>query len=77
MNTGPVRVLLAVNMTVFLLVCVVYLLHHLDAGIIPGDVGAWLEDNQWLLWVAVLMSVSGALATPLISRALQQSGEDE
>jgi len=77
MDTRPLRVLLVVNMAVFLLVCVVYLLHYLGAGIIPGDLGAWLEGNQWLMWIAVTLTIGSALATPLLSRAIQQSGEDE
>ena len=61
------RILLTANLAVFLLVCVAFLLHYLGFGLFPDDVAAWFENNEWLMWTAMAIAVSSALALPLIS----------
>jgi hypothetical protein len=67
MDTRPLRILLTVNMVVFLLVCAVFFVHHLGLGLYPDDTESWLENNQWLMWTAAALTVSSALAIPLLS----------
>ncbi|MFG2023238.1 hypothetical protein [Streptomyces sp. NPDC048825] len=72
MDTRPLRILLAANTPVFLLVCAVYLLHHLDVGLYRDDMASWLENNQWLMWTAAALTVPSALAIPLLSVKTQR-----
>ncbi|QWF78926.1 hypothetical protein [Amycolatopsis sp. CA-230715] len=65
MDTRPLRVMLIVTMTVFLLVCVAFLLQHL--GVYADGVDAWFEDNQWLMWTSVGLMLASASAIPLLS----------
>ncbi|GAA1989208.1 hypothetical protein [Amycolatopsis minnesotensis] len=73
MDTRPLRVLLAVNMAVFLLVCVAFLLQHL--GVYPDDVESWFEHNQWLMWTAAALTLASAGTIPLLSLG-QRPGDD-
>lgn len=66
MDTGTPRILLTANMVVFLAVCVAFLPHYLDVGLYPDGMEVWLGDNQWLMWTAAVLSVSSALAVPLL-----------
>ncbi|GAA2405350.1 hypothetical protein GCM10010191_11470 [Actinomadura vinacea] len=72
MDTRPLRILLMANMAVFLLVCVAFLLHYLDLGLFPDGMQSWLDDNQWLMWTGVALTVGSALAIPLLSLKAQR-----
>ncbi|WP_020667674.1 hypothetical protein [Amycolatopsis nigrescens] len=61
MHTRTLRVVLTVNLAVFLLVCVAFLLHHLGVGLYPDGMDSWLESNQWLMWTAAALTVASAL----------------
>ncbi|WP_165777660.1 hypothetical protein [Amycolatopsis antarctica] len=61
MDPRAVRIVLVATMVAFLLVCVVCLVHFLDLGILPGEVGSWIEDNQWLAWTAAAIAGMSAL----------------
>ncbi|WP_052847970.1 hypothetical protein [Streptomyces avicenniae] len=76
MDTRPLRAVLAANVAVFLLVCVVFLVHQLGVGLYPDAMESWLEDNQWLMWTAAVVTLSNAPLIPLLSQ-LPQRPEDE
>ncbi|MFV2173092.1 hypothetical protein ACFHW2_24585 [Actinomadura sp. LOL_016] len=67
MDIRPLRTLPAANMTVFLLVCVAFLVHRLGAGLFPDGMGSWFEDNRWVMWAAMVLTGTSALAIPLLS----------
>ncbi|MGI5429176.1 hypothetical protein [Streptomyces sp. CA-179760] len=67
MDTRPLRILLTANAAVFLLVCAVFLGHHLGVGLYPDDMESWLENHQWLMWAAAVLAVASASAIPLLS----------
>jgi hypothetical protein len=67
MDTRPLRILLTANAAVFLMVCAVFFVHHLGVGLYPDDMESWLEDNQWLMWIAAALTVPSAAAIPLLS----------
>ncbi|WP_328409950.1 hypothetical protein OG542_09665 [Streptomyces violaceus] len=67
MDTRPLRILLTANTAAFILVCVVFLVHHLGVGLYPDDMESWLENNQWLMWTAAVLTVASASAIPLLS----------
>ncbi|MCT9138467.1 hypothetical protein [Streptomyces violarus] len=73
MDTRPLRILLTANTAVFMLVCVVFLVHHLGVGLYPDDMESWLENNQWLMWTAAALTVASASAIPLLSARTQRA----
>jgi hypothetical protein len=71
MDTKPLRVLLTANLAVFLLVCVVFLVHLVGVGVSPGGlfpdgVALWLEDNRWLMWTSAALAAGSALALSVL-----------
>ncbi|GHD03715.1 hypothetical protein GCM10010313_19050 [Streptomyces violarus] len=73
MDTRPLRILLTTNTAVFILVCVVFLVHYLGVGLYPDDMESWLENNQWLMWTAMALTVASASAIPLLSVRTQRA----
>ncbi|MFC7585065.1 hypothetical protein ACFQYP_16000 [Nonomuraea antimicrobica] len=76
MDTRTPRILLTANTAVLLLVCVAFLLHHLDAGLLPDGMESWMARNQWLMWTAAVITVASAPAIPLLSPRLHPSADD-
>ncbi|WP_406312597.1 hypothetical protein OHA77_29105 [Streptosporangium sp. NBC_01639] len=71
MDTEPLRMLPAVDMTVFLLVCAAFLRHRPGAGLLPDG-----ANNRWPTWTAAVLTTAGAAAVPPLSLTAQRPGED-
>ncbi|MET8046539.1 hypothetical protein ABZU75_02985 [Streptosporangium sp. NPDC005286] len=69
MGTEPLR-----------LVCAAFFLHYLGVGLLPDGGESWLENNQWLMWTAAVLTVASAVASavavPLFSLTARRPGED-
>ncbi|WP_329086303.1 MULTISPECIES: hypothetical protein [unclassified Streptosporangium] len=76
MDTEALRVPLTVTMTVFLVVCAAFFLHHLGAGLMPDGVESWSESGRWLMWTATALIVASAPAGPPLSLTTPRPGED-
>ncbi|MDT0268378.1 hypothetical protein RM844_19015 [Streptomyces sp. DSM 44915] len=74
MDTRPPRVLLTVTLALSFLVCVAFLVHHVGAGLYPDDLASWLEENAWLMWTAVVLTLANAVVLPVLWLAAE-SGE--
>ncbi|GAA3585683.1 hypothetical protein GCM10022222_82890 [Amycolatopsis ultiminotia] len=75
MNTRPVRVLLTVIMTGFLLVCLVFLLYQLHVPY-PAGVHRWLADHKWLMWTAAIGTVVSSLALAPLTMFSRHPADD-
>ncbi|WP_217562575.1 hypothetical protein [Streptomyces sp. GbtcB6] len=62
MDTRPLRILLAANAAVFVLVCAAFVLRHICTGLYPEAVESWLDDHEWLMWTAVGIVVSSPMS---------------
>lgn len=65
-GTPPLRILPAVNITVFVMLCTVFALHLLGTGLYPGAMGSRLDDHERLMWMAAGILLSGAPVIPLL-----------
>lgn len=76
MDTRPLRILLTANTAVFLVICAVFLVHYVGAGVFPDGMDSWLEDHRWLMWTAAALAVASALTLPLLRVTSRQRGGD-
>ncbi|AOS61927.1 hypothetical protein [Actinoalloteichus hymeniacidonis] len=74
MNTRPLRILLTVLTTVFVLVCVLFFLNRVGTGLLPDGLGSWLGGNEWAMWTSAAVAVISGLGVSLLS--LNERDED-
>ncbi|APU13161.1 MULTISPECIES: hypothetical protein [Actinoalloteichus] len=76
METRPLRILLTINVIVFGLVCVAFLLYYGGLDLFPAELGPWFEAEEWTMWAAAFVTVLSGFALSLLGMKSRRQDED-